>query len=144
MKKIIIFSLSIFLLFVVGSTAQAFYPYLGGTGTSTAPTGGQLLIGYDDGLYNLSTLTAGSNITISTSSGTIIITGSGESFSTSTNNYWFDNTSGITGNTNIITVGTLTTASGNISLWTNDANYLEQSTASTTYAQLNKSVTFSD
>ena len=52
--------------------------------------------------------------------------GSGDSFSTTTSDYWFDNTSGITGNTNIVTLGTLATAVGNISLWTNDSGYLTQ------------------
>jgi len=57
-------------------------------------------------------------------------------FATTSADFWFDNTTGITGNTNIVTVGTLTNAGGNISLWTNDLGYLEESTASSTYLQL--------
>ena len=45
----------------------------GGTGTTSAPANGQLLIGNGSG-YTLSTLTAGSNITITESSGGITIT----------------------------------------------------------------------
>jgi hypothetical protein len=47
----------------------------GGTGLSTTPTNGQLLIGSGSS-YTLSTLTAGDNITIVTGSGTIIISAS--------------------------------------------------------------------
>lgn len=48
----------------------------GGTGLSTNPTTGQLLIGKSDGSYALNTLTAGSNITITNgANGTITITG---------------------------------------------------------------------
>ena len=36
----------------------------GGTGITTAPTNGQLLIGSDDGTYDLATITAGSNIDV--------------------------------------------------------------------------------
>lgn len=48
----------------------------GGTGTSLTPTNGQLLIGNGSG-YTLSTLTAGSNITITNSTGSITIASSG-------------------------------------------------------------------
>lgn len=44
----------------------------GGTGLSTAPTNGQLLIGNGAG-YSLATLTAGSNVTITNGPGSIII-----------------------------------------------------------------------
>ena len=47
----------------------------GGTGLSTTPANGQLLIGSGSS-YTLSTLTAGDNITIVTGSGTIIISAS--------------------------------------------------------------------
>lgn len=49
----------------------------GGTGTITAPTSGQLLIGTSTGGYQVANLTAGSNITISNSSGGITINASG-------------------------------------------------------------------
>ncbi len=51
----------------------------GGTGTSTAPTSGQLLIGTSGGGYSPAALTAGSNVTITNSSGGITIAASGGS-----------------------------------------------------------------
>jgi len=57
----------------------------GGTGTGTAPTNGQLLIGNGSG-YTLSTLTAGSGISISNSSGGITITNAASSFDPTVNN----------------------------------------------------------
>ena len=45
----------------------------GGSGTSTAPTSGQLLIGTSGGGYSVATLTAGSNVTITNSSGGVTI-----------------------------------------------------------------------
>ena len=48
----------------------------GGTGLSTIPTNGQLLIGNGSG-YTLATLTAGSNIAITNGSGSITITNTG-------------------------------------------------------------------
>lgn len=45
----------------------------GGTGTGTAPTAGQVLIGQTAGTYVPATLTAGSNITITNASGVITI-----------------------------------------------------------------------
>lgn len=49
----------------------------GGTGRTTSPTDGQLLIGKTDGTYALTTLIAGSNITITNGDGTITIASSG-------------------------------------------------------------------
>jgi hypothetical protein len=57
----------------------------GGTGTGTAPTNGQLLIGNGSG-YTLSTLTAGSGITITNASGGITITNAAGSFDPTVNN----------------------------------------------------------
>src|SRR3990167_7055461 len=59
----------------------------GGTGTSTKPSDGQLLIG-SGGAYNIGNLTAGSNITITNSSGSITIasTGGSGTFTTTTIN----------------------------------------------------------
>jgi hypothetical protein len=57
----------------------------GGTGTGTAPTNGQLLIGNGSG-YTLSTLTAGSGITITNASGGITITNAAGSFDPTANN----------------------------------------------------------
>jgi len=48
----------------------------GGTGTSTLPSDGELLIG-SGGTYNVGLLTAGSNVTITTGSGTITIASTG-------------------------------------------------------------------
>lgn len=57
----------------------------GGTGVSTAPTNGQLLIGNGTG-YTLNTLTAGSGISISNSAGGITITNAASSFDPTANN----------------------------------------------------------
>src|SRR3990167_11468596 len=59
----------------------------GGTGTSTKPSDGQLLIG-SGGAYNIGNLTAGSNITLTNGSGTITIasTGGSGTFTTTTIN----------------------------------------------------------
>lgn len=57
----------------------------GGTGTGTAPTNGQLLIGNGTG-YTLSTITAGSGITVTNSAGGITITNAASSFDPTANN----------------------------------------------------------
>lgn len=57
--------------------ATAVYPEEGGTGTSQVPLGGQILVGTDSGLYTATDLTAGTNITIATSSGSITINSTG-------------------------------------------------------------------
>ena len=57
----------------------------GGTGTGTAPTNGQLLIGNGTG-YTLSTLTAGAGITVTNASGAITITNAASGFDPSVNN----------------------------------------------------------
>lgn len=49
----------------------------GGTGTTTAPSSGQLLIGTSGGGYSVANLTAGSNVTITNSSGGITIASTG-------------------------------------------------------------------
>lgn len=61
----------------LGATLPIFRIPQGGTGTSTQPTDGQLLIGSSGGGYLLNTLTAGTNITIANASGTITINSSG-------------------------------------------------------------------
>jgi len=45
----------------------------GGTGSSTAPTSGQLLIGNASGGFSLATITAGTNVTVTNGNGTITI-----------------------------------------------------------------------
>lgn len=52
----------------------------GGTGTLTAPTDGQILIGKTDGTYAVSTLTAGANVTITNGNGTVTIASSPGTF----------------------------------------------------------------
>lgn len=59
----------------IASAQQVLPRRQGGTGTSTTPLPGQLLIGNSDGLYSLDYLTAGGNFQITTSSGGITITG---------------------------------------------------------------------
>lgn len=66
-----------FVMGEIGSHTQAIAK--GGTGLTTAPTNGQLLIGNSSGGYTLATLTQGSGITISSSSGAITIAASGSS-----------------------------------------------------------------
>lgn len=53
------------------------YATSGGTGVSSSPTSGQLLIGTSFGSYNLGTLTAGSGIAITNGSGSITIAATG-------------------------------------------------------------------
>ena len=81
----------------------SFYlPVQGGTGTSTKPSADQILIGGDTAsVYDVKTLTAGSNITLATTSGRVTIsstaTGGSGTVSTSTNEiagripYWTSN-----------------------------------------------------
>lgn len=53
------------------------FPYQGGTGTSTTPIDLQLLLGRGNGTYYLPKLTAGTNITISTSTTALTISSTG-------------------------------------------------------------------
>lgn len=57
----------------VPAVATILFPYGGGTGASSTPSGGQLLIGNASGTYTLAFPSAGSNVTITTSSGAITI-----------------------------------------------------------------------
>jgi len=61
---------------IVGAQSYL-YPEDGGTGTTTLPIAGQVLIGFDGNIYGPAWLTAGTNITISTSSGGITISSTG-------------------------------------------------------------------
>jgi hypothetical protein len=58
------------------SAATVFSPSQGGTGTGTKPLAGKVLIGTSGSVYTPAYLTAGSNITIATSSGGITISAS--------------------------------------------------------------------
>ena len=69
-------------LFLSASYSNAqfsiFRPEEGGTGTSTRPTPDQILIGGDNSTrYDIKRLTAGTNITIATSSGAVTVSSSG-------------------------------------------------------------------
>lgn len=59
----------------IGATIA--FPITGGTGTSTAPTTNSILIGNSGGVYDVKTLTQGSNITITNSGQTVTIAASG-------------------------------------------------------------------
>src|SRR3990167_10542474 len=72
---IIGFSVIIFLTTVhwgMTNAASVFFPYQGGIGTSTVPTAGQILEGRTGGIYGPANLSAGTNITIDTSTAGII------------------------------------------------------------------------
>ena len=89
-----------------GSTITTGY---GGTGVTSTPSNGQLLIGNGSG-YSLSTLTAGTNITITNSSGGITIAASGGGSGTVTS------VSGSGGSTGLTLTGGPITTSGTLTL----------------------------
>jgi hypothetical protein len=82
MKKILGVILGVI---VLGTIAHVFqtkaatvcFPFQGCTGTGTAPTAGKVLIGNSSGTYTPAYLTAGSNVSIATSSGGITISATG-------------------------------------------------------------------
>ncbi|MGA9769047.1 MAG: hypothetical protein WBV94_08405 [Blastocatellia bacterium] len=77
MKKYLLIIGAIIFLGTAAHAATVCFPFQGCTGTSTAPTAGQVLIGNSSSTYSPAYLTAGSNVTISTSSGAITISASG-------------------------------------------------------------------
>lgn len=86
----------------------------GGTGLATAPTNGQLLIGNGSG-YALSTITAGSNVSVTNGAGTITIsaTGTVTSVAVSGGTTGLTTSGGpITGSGTITFAGTLVVANG--------------------------------
>jgi len=104
MKKqtIILISVLISLSLPLFASAVVTAPSQGGTGTSTVPMAGQLLIGTTGNVYKPNSLTAGTNITISTSSGAVVIsTVSSPTFDNVSTNYLTVNTSIIGGNINL-------------------------------------------
>ena len=114
MKKVFIFlititALSLIHYFQVNAQFRPQFPSQGGTGTTSTPLAGEILIGNSSSVYTVAPLTAGTNITITTSSGGITITGSAGG--------------GGSGNVNVTAAGTLlnqvpywlTTASGTLS-----------------------------
>ncbi len=76
----------------------------GGSGTSIAPTSGQLLIGTSGGGYSVANLTAGSNVTITNSSGGITIASSGSGGGVSSVNAGTETTIGGTGSAPTVNV----------------------------------------
>lgn len=94
----------------------------GGTGQTGVPVAGQLLIGNGSG-FNLSTLTAGSNVTITNGAGTITIAASGGGSSGVTS--WSGGTTGLTPNVatggNVVMAGVLEIDNGGTGHTTADA-----------------------
>lgn len=87
---------------------QPLGPSSGGTGLSTLPTNGQLLIG-NNGAYNLNTLTPGAGISVTNGAGAITISNTGVlSFSAGTTG--LTPTAATTGN--VVLAGVLNAASG--------------------------------
>lgn len=69
--------------------ASALYPFQGGTGTTSAPAAGNILIGNAGGVYELKTcedLTGSADLCDGSDDG-----GGGESWATSSSRYWFEN-----------------------------------------------------
>lgn len=86
--------------YTIGSAATPFFPYQGGTGTSTAPTIGQVLVGRSDGTYGpqaTSTLglggSGGSTTTINSVDGPtfFLIPSTGIGLASSSNQFTFSN-----------------------------------------------------
>ena len=115
MKKIltILTAIALFGFAVSGAYAlSVFVPQQGGTGVSTIPSSGQLLIGNSSNTYTPAYLTAGTGITISTSSGAITINSTGsDSFTTSTFAGLTDTSWLFTSANNLISVSTSTSPS---------------------------------
>ena len=77
MKKLIKIISAIFLSTVIltgiAESATVLFPYQGGTGTGTAPTSGQVLIGTTGGLYSPATISAGTGIALTPGSGSLSV-----------------------------------------------------------------------
>ena len=120
--------------------ASVLFPYQGGTGSSTIPQSGQILIANDTLVYAPANLTAGSNITITTSSGGITIGAAASTFSTSTAHVW----GALQTFANGIAFNTATGTSATSTISANSANFNElrvnSSTVQTTLV-VNGSVT---
>src|SRR3990167_10986959 len=86
-NAIICFLFGISCVAQVNLAATVAFPTVGGTGSSTSPVAGDLLMSWKNGSYGPTALIAGSNITISTSPYkqiTISSTASGASFEVAT------------------------------------------------------------
>ena len=108
----------------VFSLTNPISPTLGGTGTATAPTAGQIPIGTSGNIYTPATLTSGTAIGISSASGAITISntgvtsavaGTGISVSSSTGAVTFTNT-GVTSITGTASQITASASTGGITL----------------------------
>ncbi len=122
----------------VFSLTSPVVPTLGGTGTTTAPSAGQILIGTSGAVYTPATLTAGTAISITSASGSITINNTGVTS-------WAGGTTGLTpaaATTGAVTLaGTLivgnggtgvTTFTSNGVLYGNAAGNLQVTAAGTT------------
>lgn len=129
-KKYIIFGVALALLcsiHVATTNATTLFPSGGGTGTSTAPTSGQIPIGNSGNTYSPAYLTPGTNITISTSSGGITINSSGGGGGSTTtingaNGPTFNFNSSSTGGSLVITSSTSGGSSTILFTWTQPDN----------------------
>lgn len=104
--------------------ATILFPIGGGTGTSTKPRADDILIGGNNQVYDVKRLTAGSNVTISTSSSQVIISatgGGGSSFGQDwelTTNLYSQSALRPTTTQNVIINGTGTsTFAGGLEVW---------------------------
>jgi len=88
-------------------------PTLGGTGTATAPTAGQILIGTSGNIYTPAALTAGTSIGITSSSGSITINNTGVTSAVAGTGI---SVSGATGAVTIANTGVLTFSGGTTGL----------------------------
>lgn len=75
LKSIAIAGITIGITVGLASAASVLFPYQGGTGSGVAPTAGKILIGNSSSTYTPAYITAGTGISIATSSGGITITG---------------------------------------------------------------------
>ena len=110
----------------------------GCTGTSTTPTDLKLLVGRGDGTYDLKKLTAGTNISFSTSTGILTITSTGGSggsnwkFTPSQNAVMPTSTVGVIVSASSTFTGDL--SAGNNTLFVDDAGYVGIATTTPEYA----------
>ena len=105
----------------VSQGATVLFPTSGGTGTSSTPAAGQILIGITGRTYGPAWLTAGTNITISTSSGSITINSTGGGGGGS--GVWTTTTAGFIYYPNDVVIGANTTTSAPFWFSTTTGNF---------------------
>ena len=126
--------IGVFLFTTLTNSASVFFPYQGGTGTGVVPVSGQLLIGAGS-VYTPAYLTAGSNVTISTSSGAITISATGGTGITSLNGLSSSTqTIAIASSSNTYSLSSLVdthtlTIPNNIGWFTNDSGFITNTVA---------------